>query len=72
MTDTPADAIAENWVVHAPGFVQPYLRLMRLDRPIGTWLLFWPCVFGLALGGTGRARRLRPISAVLHCLPWAP
>jgi 4-hydroxybenzoate polyprenyltransferase len=23
---------------------------MRLDRPIGTWLLFWPSVFGLALG----------------------
>jgi 4-hydroxybenzoate polyprenyltransferase len=23
---------------------------MRLDRPIGAWLLFWPCVFGLALG----------------------
>jgi 4-hydroxybenzoate polyprenyltransferase len=23
---------------------------MRLDRPIGTWLLFWPSVFGLVLG----------------------
>ena len=33
-----------------PGAIQPYLRLMRLDGPIGTWLLFWPCVFGLALG----------------------
>lgn len=30
--------------------MQPYLRLARLDRPIGTWLLYWPCVFGLALG----------------------
>jgi 4-hydroxybenzoate polyprenyltransferase len=65
MTDTPADAIAENWVVHAPGFVQPYLRLMRLDRPIGTWLLFWPCVFGLALGGTGRGPQ---IGFDLRCL----
>lgn len=25
--------------------------LARLDRPIGWWLLFWPCVFGLALAG---------------------
>ncbi len=25
--------------------------LARLDRPIGWWLLFWPCVFGLALSG---------------------
>jgi 4-hydroxybenzoate polyprenyltransferase len=25
--------------------------LARLDRPIGWWLLFWPCIFGLALSG---------------------
>ena len=24
---------------------------MRLDRPIGTWLLYWPCAWGLALAG---------------------
>ncbi len=27
-----------------------YGRLMRLDKPTGTWLLFWPCVWGLVLG----------------------
>jgi len=54
MTAAPADAIPRTWVERAPSFAQPYLRLMRLDRPIGTWLLFWPCVFGLALGGMGR------------------
>lgn len=47
---TPADAIARTWVDGAPASIQPYMRLMRLDRPIGMWLLFWPCVFGLALG----------------------
>jgi 4-hydroxybenzoate polyprenyltransferase len=47
---TPADAVAQTWVDRAPISAQPYLRLMRLDRPIGTWLLFWPSVFGLALG----------------------
>src|SRR5665213_2383361 len=46
----PADAMPQTWVDRAPRAAQPYLRLMRLDRPIGTWLLFWPCVFGLALG----------------------
>jgi 4-hydroxybenzoate polyprenyltransferase len=46
----PADAVARTWVDRAPAFAQPYLRLMRLDGPIGTWLLFWPSVFGLALG----------------------
>lgn len=27
----------------------PYCRLMRLDRPIGTYLLFWPCGWSIAL-----------------------
>ena len=53
MTNTglkPLDAVPHTWVDRTPALVQPYLRLMRLDRPIGSWLLFWPCVFGLALG----------------------
>ena len=52
----PTDAVAATWVEHAPPRVQPYLRLMRLDRPIGTWLLYWPCVFGLALGAAADSR----------------
>ena len=48
--ETPADAASSFWLDHAPATWRPYLRLMRLDRPIGTWLLFWPSVFGLALG----------------------
>ncbi len=40
-----------------PARVRPYLQLMRLDRPIGTWLLFWPCVFGLVLGAAADERR---------------
>jgi 4-hydroxybenzoate polyprenyltransferase len=54
MTAAPADAMPRTWVERAPTFAQPYLRLMRLDRPIGTWLLLWPCIFGLALGGIGQ------------------
>src|SRR5690348_6940196 len=48
--DTPADAIRFRFIDRAPAKIEPYLRLMRLDRPIGIWLLFWPCVFGLELG----------------------
>jgi 4-hydroxybenzoate polyprenyltransferase len=29
---------------------------MRMDRPIGSWLLFWPCVFGLMLGAVAAGR----------------
>jgi 4-hydroxybenzoate polyprenyltransferase len=53
----PADAVPANWVEHMPPRVRPYLQLMRLDRPIGTWLLFWPCVFGLVLGAAADERR---------------
>jgi 4-hydroxybenzoate polyprenyltransferase len=45
----PADA-PKTWVDSMPAGMRPYLRLMRLDRPIGVWLLFWPCLFGLLLG----------------------
>ena len=44
------DASKNNWADRfAPDFMKPYLRLMRLDRPIGFWLLFWPCAFSLVL-----------------------
>jgi 4-hydroxybenzoate polyprenyltransferase len=33
-----------NWVDGlAPAWLRPYLRLARLDRPIGSWLLLIPC-----------------------------
>ena len=52
--DRPADAAASNWVDRfAPRFAVPYLRLMRADRPIGWWLLLWPCWWSLALAGGG-------------------
>jgi 4-hydroxybenzoate polyprenyltransferase len=57
----PADAESQDWVDRMPPRARPYLRLMRLDRPIGTWLLFWPCVLGLALGATAGDR---PFSSV--------
>ena len=36
-----------------PGPVRPYASLIRLDRPIGAWLLFWPCAWSVALAGMG-------------------
>jgi 4-hydroxybenzoate polyprenyltransferase len=52
MSDTAArvaDATG-NWVdTHAPLWSRPYLRLSRLDRPIGSWLLLMPCWWAAAL-----------------------
>ena len=53
----PADALALTWVDKTPERARPYLRLMRLDRPIGAWLLFWPCLFGLILGAIASERQ---------------
>jgi 4-hydroxybenzoate polyprenyltransferase len=51
MTAAPADAVKGNWVDrYAPDAARPFLRLMRADRPVGTWLLAIPCWQGLALG----------------------
>jgi 4-hydroxybenzoate polyprenyltransferase len=50
MTDHVADAPADNWVDRfMPAAARPYARLMRLDRPIGWWLLLLPCWWGLTL-----------------------
>ncbi len=36
-----------------PAPVRPYARLMRLDRPIGTWLLLLPCLWSVTLASDG-------------------
>lgn len=39
-----------NWVDSgAPSWLQPYLRLARIDRPIGWWLLLLPCWWSAAI-----------------------
>jgi 4-hydroxybenzoate polyprenyltransferase len=34
--------------------IEEYALLARLDRPIGTWLLLWPALWGLWIAGAGR------------------
>jgi 4-hydroxybenzoate polyprenyltransferase len=33
---------------------EEYIKLMRLDRPIGIWLLMWPALWALWIAGNGR------------------
>lgn len=40
-------------MAHIPDSLKPYALLMRLDRPIGIWLLLLPCFWGLAVGMGG-------------------
>ena len=46
----PSDIHFGDWVErYLPDRLQPYARLARLDRPIGTWLLLFPGWWGIAL-----------------------
>ena len=59
-----ADATG-NWVdTLAPPRSRPYLRLARLDRPIGSWLLLLPCWWSAALAA-GLAHDLSRLPAVI-------
>jgi 4-hydroxybenzoate polyprenyltransferase len=59
-----ADATG-NWVdTHAPQWSRPYLRLSRLDRPIGSWLLLMPCWWSAALAA-GIARDIRQLPLII-------
>ena len=52
------DAATTNWVDrYAPAALRPWLKLGRLDRPTGIWLLMLPGWQGIALAGAmaGRA-----------------
>ncbi|WP_135081798.1 4-hydroxybenzoate octaprenyltransferase [Terasakiella sp. SH-1] len=43
------DIVYHGWIARMPALIRPYLILMRADRPIGTWLLLFPCWWTLTL-----------------------
>jgi 4-hydroxybenzoate polyprenyltransferase len=60
-----------NWVDgSAPAWTRPYLRLARLDRPIGSWLLLIPCWWSVGLAavhaGAQGDLRVDPKIALWH------
>ena len=56
MTAThPPDSQLRGFVALLPAGARPYALLARFDRPIGWWLLYWPCAWGLVLAGGARS-----------------
>lgn len=52
MTTTPLpDTETRGLLALLPMAARPYALLARFDRPIGWWLLYWPCAYALALAG---------------------
>jgi 4-hydroxybenzoate polyprenyltransferase len=52
-SDIVPDSERRGLIGALPPRLRPYASLMRLDRPIGTWLLYWPCAWSVALAGVG-------------------
>ena len=52
-TDIVPDSERRGLIGALPPRLRPFASLMRLDRPIGTWLLYWPCAWSVALAGVG-------------------
>ena len=51
MTELVPDSERTGLIGALPRRLRPYASLMRVDRPIGTWLLYWPCAWSVALAG---------------------
>ena len=68
------DIVATGWVARLPRAWLPYLLLARVDRPIGTWLLFLPGLWGILLARAPVSRRRSAwsrcsLSAAWSCEP---
>src|SRR5512134_2080861 len=50
---SPDGTHATGWPL-VRGRLREYARLMRVDRPIGTWLLLWPALWALWISADGR------------------
>jgi 4-hydroxybenzoate polyprenyltransferase len=45
------DSEHRGMIARLPPSLRAYASLARFDRPIGWWLLYWPCAWGVALSG---------------------
>jgi len=52
-SDIVPDSERHGLIGALPPPLRPFASLMRLDRPIGSWLLYWPCAWSVALAGVG-------------------
>ncbi len=61
-----ADAPSGHWVYRAlPRAMWPYAQLARWDRPIGWWLLLWPCWWSAALAAAAFPQNGEPLRSLL-------
>jgi len=62
LTPAHTDIAADGWVARLPAAWRPYALLIRLDRPIGVWLLFLPGLWSLLLARAPVAETVRLVA----------
>ncbi|KAG0238028.1 Para-hydroxybenzoate--polyprenyltransferase, mitochondrial precursor (PHB:polyprenyltransferase) [Actinomortierella wolfii] len=55
----------KTWLDKMPASIQPYLYLTRIDKPIGTWLLYWPCAWSITMASYSAQL---PMSSALYTM----
>ncbi|MGD9915110.1 MAG: 4-hydroxybenzoate octaprenyltransferase [Rhizobiaceae bacterium] len=61
-----ADAPSGHWVYRVlPRALWPFAQLARWDRPIGIWLLLWPCLWSAAMAAAAFAKPGEPLITLL-------
>ncbi len=69
LRDDRSDIPVGSWIDRLmPSWSRGYLKLARADRPIGTWLLLWPCIWGIVLAASGELNAVRVDLIVLFTL----
>ena len=63
--DQATDIRGDSWMLRlTPRPWRPYLRLLRADRPIGTWLLLLPCLWSVTMAAKASGADMPPAAFV--------
>ncbi len=65
-TDIPR----QSFLRFLPRWTHPYAQLGRWDRPVGTWLLFWPCAWSVSLASQQQDHQFAPLPLAFIALFW--
>ncbi|KAI8074144.1 UbiA prenyltransferase family-domain-containing protein [Gongronella butleri] len=54
-----------NFIDYLPASWAPYAFLTRIDKPIGTWLLYWPCAWSITMAAFHEQATVSSTAAML-------
>ncbi|TPX64835.1 hypothetical protein SpCBS45565_g05585 [Spizellomyces sp. 'palustris'] len=60
------ETVSPSWIEKCPSSIQPYLHLIRLDKPAGTYLLYLPCTWSIAMAAYAAHGVISPTTTVWY------